>query len=67
MTYGLGVMQWPARTAGARALGHGGDQPGYHTWMVYFPDRRMAVAAYVNSDAANRFLVTQALLEVLEG
>ena len=67
MQYGLGVMQWPARTAGARALGHGGDQPGYHTWMVYFPDRRMAVAAYVNSDAADRFSVTQALLEALEG
>ncbi len=67
MQYGLGAMQFPARTTGAIALGHGGDQPGYHTWMLYFPDRRMAVAAYVNSDGADRFRVTQALLGVLEG
>jgi D-alanyl-D-alanine carboxypeptidase len=67
MQYGLGVMQWPAQTTGKRAVGHGGDQPGYHSWMIYFPDDRTAVAAYVNSDAADRFAVTQALLEVLQG
>ena len=45
--YGLGVIirQTPAGTS----YGHSGFFPGYMTDMMYFPDKRIAVAVQVNT------------------
>lgn len=45
--YGLGVIIRPTRLG--TAYGHSGFMPGYMTDMMYFPDKRIAVAVQVNS------------------
>ncbi len=46
--YGLGVILRESPLG--RHYGHSGWFPGYVTRMVYFPDRRVAVAVQVNTD-----------------
>ena len=45
--YGLGVIIRP--TQAGTAYGHSGFFPGYMTDMMYFPDKRIAVAVQVNT------------------
>lgn len=47
-SYGLGV--YICDTSLGRTLGHGGWFPGYTARMLYFPDRRTAVAIQCNED-----------------
>jgi D-alanyl-D-alanine carboxypeptidase len=65
--YGLGVMEFSPKIAGERALGHMGDQPGYHTQMLYFPERRTAIVSIVNSDLVDASIPVQGVLEILQG
>lgn len=32
------------------ALGHGGDTPGYHNMVYYFPKKKATIAVMVDSD-----------------
>jgi len=50
VTYGIGAMVRPTRIG--TMLGHDGQFPGYASTMGYFPERRIAVAVQVNTDAA---------------
>ena len=45
--YGLGVII--RQTAAGTSYGHSGFFPGYMTDMMYFPDKRIAVAVQVNT------------------
>lgn len=36
---------------GGIGFGHAGDVPGYHSWGIYFPEKKTAVAVVVDSDA----------------
>ena len=45
--YGLGVIIRP--TAAGTSYGHSGFFPGYMTDMMYFPDKKIAVALQVNT------------------
>ncbi len=51
--YGLGVIVRP--TQAGTSYGHSGFFPGYVTDMMYFPDRRIAVAVQVNTSAPGVF------------
>lgn len=48
--YGLGVIIRPTRLG--TAYGHSGFMPGYMTDMMYFPDKKIAVAVQVNSSVS---------------
>ena len=64
--YGLGVFVWdPSVVGGTRGWGHPGDIDGYHSQMLYLPDKKTAIVAIVNSDAADPNGVTVAALKVL--
>lgn len=47
--YGLGLSI--LRIHGMRAFSHPGSDAGYRTYVVYFPDSKLAVAVLGNSDA----------------
>jgi D-alanyl-D-alanine carboxypeptidase len=49
--YGLGVIIRPTRAG--LMYGHSGFFPGYLTEMMYFPDRKIALAIQINTSAAN--------------
>lgn len=51
--YGLGVII--RQTSAGTAYGHSGFFPGYMTEMMYFPDKKIAVAVQVNSSAPQIF------------
>jgi len=51
--YGLGVIIRP--TAAGLTYGHSGFFPGYLTDMMYFPDKKIAIAVQVNSSAPQIF------------
>lgn len=51
--YGLGVIIRP--TANGLTYGHSGFFPGYVTDMMYFPDKKIAVAIQVNTSAPGVF------------
>ena len=51
--YGLCVIIRP--TAAGTSYGHSGFFPGYVTDMMYFPDRRIALAVQVNTSAGGVF------------
>lgn len=60
--YGLGVII--RQTSAGKAYGHSGFFPGYMTDMMYFPDKKIAVAVQVNTSVGrdigkplSRFLV----------
>lgn len=48
--YGLGVIVRPTRLG--VTYGHSGFMPGYMTDMMYFPDKKIAVAVQVNSSVS---------------
>ena len=49
--YGLGLSV--SRYRGARAIGHGGADAGYRSFVVRYPDHKLAVALACNTAAAN--------------
>ncbi len=51
--YGLGAIIRP--TASGLTYGHSGFFPGYMTDMMYFPEKKIAVAVQVNSSAPQIF------------
>ncbi|MEO5858164.1 MAG: serine hydrolase domain-containing protein, partial [Pyrinomonadaceae bacterium] len=51
--YGLGAIIRP--TAAGLTYGHSGFFPGYLTEMMYFPDKKIAIAVQVNSSAPQIF------------
>jgi D-alanyl-D-alanine carboxypeptidase len=51
--YGLGAIIRP--TPAGLTYGHSGFFPGYLTDMMYFPDKRIAIAVQVNSSAPQIF------------
>jgi len=51
--YGLGVIIRP--TAAGLTYGHSGFFPGYLTDMMYFPEKKIAIAVQVNSSAPQIF------------
>ncbi|MGD9630282.1 MAG: serine hydrolase domain-containing protein [Pyrinomonadaceae bacterium] len=51
--YGLGVII--RQTSAGTSYGHSGFFPGYMTEMMYFPDKKIAVAVQVNSSAPQIF------------
>jgi D-alanyl-D-alanine carboxypeptidase len=51
--YGLGAIIRP--TSAGVAYGHSGFFPGYLTDMMYFPDKKIAIAVQVNSSAPQIF------------
>jgi D-alanyl-D-alanine carboxypeptidase len=51
--YGLGVMVRP--TQAGTTYGHGGFFPGYVTEMMYFPDKKIALAIQVNTSTPGVF------------
>lgn len=52
--YGLGVIIRPT-ASGSVTFGHSGFFPGYVTDMMYFPDRKIALAVQVNTSAPGAF------------
>ena len=52
--YGLGVIIRPTASGGV-TYGHSGFFPGYVTDMMYFPDRKIALAVQVNTSAPGSF------------
>ncbi|WP_437629797.1 serine hydrolase domain-containing protein [Sorangium sp. So ce854] len=55
--YGLGTLVLGREVLGVPAFGHDGGIPGYATMMLYYPEQQAAVAAIVNSDAADPALI----------
>ncbi|WP_437874440.1 serine hydrolase domain-containing protein [Sorangium sp. So ce513] len=55
--YGLGTLVIGREVLGVPAFGHEGGAPGYTTVMLYYPEQQAAVAAVVNSDAADPALI----------
>ena len=51
--YGLGVIIRP--TASGLTYGHSGFFPGYITDMMYFPEKKIAIAVQVNTSAPQAF------------
>jgi D-alanyl-D-alanine carboxypeptidase len=51
--YGLGAIIRP--TAAGLTYGHSGYFPGYLTDMMYFPEKKIAIAVQVNSSAPQIF------------
>jgi CubicO group peptidase (beta-lactamase class C family) len=43
-----------SKIAGHRALHHGGDIPGFATYLAYFPEQRLSIAVTVNSEGPVR-------------
>ena len=52
--YGLGAIIRPTANGGV-TYGHSGFFPGYMTDMMYFPDRKVALAVQVNTSAPGVF------------
>lgn len=69
LDYGLGIFVYgPSITAGGgKAIGHGGDIPGYHTQAFYFPEKLTTIVSIVDSDAEDPNKVSLAVLRVLYG
>lgn len=63
LSYGLGVMVLDKSIALDTAYGHGGDIPGFHTQMFYFPAENFALADVVSSDGVSPNPITAALIE----
>ncbi len=51
LSYGLGVMIDPESDQGEK-IGHGGDGPGYNTWVMHLPNfkgRKLTLAVFCNT------------------
>jgi D-alanyl-D-alanine carboxypeptidase len=64
--YGLGVII--RQTRAGKSYGHSGFFPGYMTDMMYFPERKIAVAVQVNTSVPRNLgkPLSQVLVEALE-
>ncbi len=51
--YGAGLIMYPTSHthAGGPALGHAGDLAGYHSYGLYFPEKKTTVVLIVDNDA----------------
>jgi D-alanyl-D-alanine carboxypeptidase len=67
MTYGLAVMELDPSVVGAAAFGHTGDIFGYHTQMLYLPEKDSVIVSIVNSDRGDPSTLTIPAVEVLLG
>ncbi|WP_437774424.1 serine hydrolase domain-containing protein [Sorangium sp. So ce1097] len=65
--YGLGTLVIGREVLGVPAFGHDGGIPGYATAMLYYPEQQAAVAAVVNSDAADPALIALSASGLLLG
>jgi D-alanyl-D-alanine carboxypeptidase len=64
--YGLGVFVYdPSIVGGTPGWGHAGDIPGYHTQVLYLPEKKIAIVSMVNSDGEDPNDVTVAALDIL--
>lgn len=64
--YGLGVIIRPTRAG--LTYGHSGFFPGYMTDMIYFPDKKIALAVQVNSSVPQTLgkPLSRVLIEMME-
>ncbi|MFO0741499.1 MAG: serine hydrolase domain-containing protein [Labilithrix sp.] len=67
--YGLGVFMSDASITGGLgpAIGHGGDIMGYHSWGLYFPEKKVTFFGCVASDRGNGNDVMVAALTAMLG
>ena len=63
--YGLGLSVQQYR--GTRAIGHGGADAGYRSYVVRFPEHRLALAIACNTAAANSGLLANRLADLYLG
>jgi D-alanyl-D-alanine carboxypeptidase len=64
--YGLGVII--RKTTLGTSYGHSGFFPGYMTDMMYFPEKKIAVAVQVNTSVGRSLgkPLSRVLIEVME-
>ncbi|HNZ25049.1 MAG TPA: serine hydrolase [Polyangiaceae bacterium] len=57
---GPGLLIWDESitNGGGPAVGHGGDLPGYHSYALYYPDKKTTVVLIVDSDAGPGFILS---------
>lgn len=69
LRYGLGTMVLADAITGGLGvgLGHAGDIAGYHSFVVYFPAKDVALVALVNEDGADPNALVVATLDALFG
>lgn len=58
MNYGLGVMEYKG------FYGHGGDIPGYHSFIIHSPVRKTTIAVMLNC-TGNQIKVVQDIIELV--
>jgi CubicO group peptidase (beta-lactamase class C family) len=63
--YGLGVFV--ADKDGHKVISHGGSIEGFHTYLMYMPDRRLAVVVLSNVNSAAPEAMGDQLLDVVLG
>ena len=61
-TYGMGFVA--LAVGGEHNIAHGGSQQGTSTYMEVVPERRFAVAVFINQDDADPFAVVRQLLDL---
>ena len=63
--YGLGLSV--SRYRGARAIGHGGADAGYRSFLVRYPEHKLAIALACNTSAANTGALANRIADVYLG
>ena len=56
MNYGLGIMEYKG------FYGHGGDIPGYHTFIIHSPERKTTIAVMLNC-SSNQIQAVQDIID----
>jgi CubicO group peptidase (beta-lactamase class C family) len=62
--YGFGWVVG-STDGGARVFEHAADQPGFQTWMAYFPDKDLIILLGANTDAGWRRPIAERLTDLL--
>lgn len=67
LSYGLGVFMMDATVlkAAGPSLGHGGDIAGYHSWALYFPEKKTTLVAVAAADGISGNDILAATVDVL--
>jgi hypothetical protein len=67
LSYGLGVFLADNTVTGraGKGVGHGGDIFGYHSWVMYFPEKETTIVGAVATDTLSGNDVLAAALEVV--
>jgi CubicO group peptidase (beta-lactamase class C family) len=63
--YGLGLSI--SRYRGARAVGHGGADAGYRSFVVRFPEHKLAIALACNTSTANTGALANRIADIYLG